>query len=896
MVTHLKVVSWNADGLSNKVSELKYFLTNNNVDIMFIDELKFQQGQVINVRGYVSYIKLRPNSRFGGVGVLVRDCLPHVITKNNSLSSIEHIILTLQNNISLIGVYNSPRNEFTETCLLNLFKTSNKVILIGDLNARHTVWNCHLNNKNGRTLNNFLQGHLDCVLLHTNEHTHFPDNQMTPTTIDIAVTKNVSNVSSLVVTADLNSDHNPIHLTLYNVPNQPTRRTTTTYKDSNWQLYRSFINRELVMRSTIEQPQELEDTLKSFTGLIQRAKEKVAKSFKITRQEQIPEFIIKIIKERNKFRKRWQRFGQQSDKFTMKQLNTQIKSKIQEFRNNTWNTKLRNLDPQDNSLWKMSKLLRKKYEPMPPFKDNLKTYFTDREKADLLVNHFEKVHRIEESSLTEQKKIESIIRQKLANTVKIPSQDLKWLLTTPGEVLAEIKKLSVNKAPGSDEIHNILIKNLPLKAIVQFMYIINAIIKLCHWPAQWKHAQVVPIRKVGKDPTDFKNYRPVSLLSTLGKTTERLILKRINKISNKLNTHDPHQFGFKEKHSTTQQVARIATDVIEGFKKKNTTVMVLLDIEKAFDRVWQEGLLYKMNIAGYPDYMLQLISSYLTNRTMSVKINNSKSPKRQIAAGVPQGSVLGPKLFIIYMQDMPQFPNTKLSLFADDTAIYARSHYAQAANYLLQCHTSKIEKFFNTWKIKINAQKTEQIVFSRKFTNNHIFSPLKIAGATIKPQQVVKYLGVQLDARLNYQAHIQNLINKGYKACRLLYPLLKNNSALSQKNKQILYTSVLRPVITYAAPIWSGKGKTALRPLQSFQNKMLRLVTSKDRFERITTLHDLTQLEMLEEYLTEQTKRFYNATKTNKNELIRNITRQRQQNVTNKSHKLPYEHLPIFLE
>lgn len=896
MVKHIQIVSWNANGLSNKIPELIHYLNHNNIDIIFIHELKFRQDQTLRIRGYQSYIQLRPNSRFGGVGVLVRDGLPHMHIKSLHTSTIEHIIITLQDNTTLIGVYNAPSKNFTEACLAKLLNMSGKVVLIGDLNARHTEWNCHISNKNGRTLSDFLKKHLYCSLLYTNEHTHFPDNNMRATTIDIAITKNITNISPLTVTADLTSDHNPIHLKLYNIPNQATTRTTTTYKDANWALYRTYINKNLEMHSAIEDTATLEEVLKSFTTLVQSAKKKVARTVKVSRKEQLPQAIITLIQDRNKFRKRWQKFGRQTDRQITKQLTYRIKNEIREHRQNEWTKKLTDLDPQDNSLWKMSKVLRKKFEQMPSFKVNNKSYFTDSDKAELLASNFQEIHNIEKSFLPTHHHIENKIRTELESESSIPSKDRRWLLTTPGEVAAVIKRLSTNKAPGSDGLHNILLKNFPQKAVVQFMYIINAIITLQHWPTLWKKAQVVPIKKVGKDPTDFKSYRPISLLSALSKTAERLILKRLNQISKKLDSPDPYQFGFKEKHSTTQQVARITTDITNAYKKKNVTVLVGLDIEKAFDRVWQEGLLYKMHTAGYPLYITKLISTYLNNRTMFVKINNNTSTDKLVMAGVPQGSVLGPKLFTIYIQDIPQFPNTKLALFADDTAIYARSHYAQAANHLLQCHISKIEEHFKIWKIKINAQKTEQVIFSRKFTNTRIMTPLKISGAEVKPQATIKYLGVNMDKRLTYQVHLKELLKKGYTACRLLYPLLKNNSHLSQNNKKLIYTSIIRPIITYAAPVWGGISKTAIKPLQVFQNKMLRLITNKGRYEKIDSLHNLTELETVTDFITRQSTKFYYNTTNNSNKLIKDITKYREHNVTNNKHRLPYQHLPIFRE
>lgn len=158
--------------------------------------------------------------------------------------------------------------------------------------------------------------------------------------------------------------------------------------------------------------------------------------------------------------------------------------------------------------------------------------------------------------------------------------------------------------------------------------------------------------------------------------------------------------------------------------------------KNAFDKVWIAGLIHKLFNFGYSPNIIHLISSYLTNRTMCVKINNTYSRSRTIAAGVPQGSVLGPVLFNIYIRDIPTFHNSNLALFADDTALYVYSFYAQAAGALTQCHLDRVVGFYKEWKIKLNVNKSEVIVFRRKFTNNKLIRQLRV-GSTILPQKIM---------------------------------------------------------------------------------------------------------------------------------------------------------------
>lgn len=453
-----------------------------------------------------------------------------------------------------------------------------------------------------------------------------------------------------------------------------------------------------------------------------------------------------------------------------------------------------------------------------------------------------------------------------------------------------------NKAPGHDEIEYILLKNLPKKAVVQITYIINSIIEQQKYPSEWKKSIIIPIHKTGKNKTEPTSYRPISLLPTLSKITEKIIHNRINKIEKQLKIENKNQYGFKEKHSTVHQIIRITNDIIKGFNSQKNTVMAMLDIEKAFDKVWTVGLIYKLIQQKYPGNIIKLIHSYLENRTLRVRVNNGKSNYKNIKAGVPQGSVLGPKLFNIYINDIPEMPNTKIALFADDTALYAQSYYAQAARYLIQVHLNKLIEYYSKWKIKINENKTDLIVFTKKFTNNKIITPVKINGQDIPVKNDIKYLGVTLDKRLCHHKHVTKTVQKAYGVTRNLYPILKTRSGLTENNKKLIYTTILRPIITYAAPVWCGASKTQMRKLQIYQNKILRLITNSDRYRNIDEMHRQTKIEYIEEYIEKIAQTFY-KNKMDINNEMRQITNIRSHNAPNNlKHKLTYQKLPIYNE
>jgi hypothetical protein len=201
------------------------------------------------------------------------------------------------------------------------------------------------------------------------------------------------------------------------------------------------------------------------------------------------------------------------------------------------------------------------------------------------------------------------------------------------------------------------------------------------------------------------------------------------------------------------------------------------------------------------------METYFTDRKIKVRINNVVSTERTIRAGVVQGSVLGPSLFNFYIHHLPEFPKTNRTLNADDTAIYA-----QAAFFQNRLQLRLISNFFGDWKLKLNESKTMLIIFSRKRTNNKLFDPFKIIDYVMKPTAAVNYLGVTLNSRLNFKLKIKNKLTKANNAIRIICPLIKRNSKLNAENKIILYKALLRPIITYAAPVWSHLSNYALEP------------------------------------------------------------------------------------
>ncbi|GFX09274.1 probable RNA-directed DNA polymerase from transposon X-element [Trichonephila clavipes] len=237
---------------------------------------------------------------------------------------------------------------------------------------------------------------------------------------------------------------------------------------------------------------------------------------------------------------------------------------------------------------------------------------------------------------------------------------------------------------------------------------------LRYFPNAWKTAVIIPILKPGKDPTRADSHRPISLLPILSKLAEKIISARLNDYLERNNILTPEQHGFCPRLSTSHQLLRVVEYIKDAIDRNQYTAAVFLDIQKAFDRVWHTGLLYKLIKFKIPPPLILLLKSYINDRSFTVKINRTYSLTKSAKAGIAQGSILGPVLFNLYVNDIIKSTNTMICMYADDTAILSRDYDPDTLTKNINTHLAHLEKWFSVWKIALNTSKTEAVSFSQK--------------------------------------------------------------------------------------------------------------------------------------------------------------------------------------
>ncbi|KFM66762.1 RNA-directed DNA polymerase from mobile element jockey, partial [Stegodyphus mimosarum] len=357
-------------------------------------------------------------------------------------------------------------------------------------------------------------------------------------------------------------------------------------------------------------------------------------------------------------------------------------------------------------------------------------------------------------------------------------------IATPYEVKDLIKRLKVKKAPGHDSINNYTIKKLPDNCIAKITSIINACLYHRYFPPSWKHAKIILLPKPDKDATKPEGYRPISLLSGFGKLYERIIFTRIKPHLHIL----PHeQFGFRKSLSTTKQLVRLVEFCGDAIHKKQNVALLMLDVAKAFDRVWHEGLIYKLIQQQMKRELIELIVSFITNRKFTVSVGQDLSTIRDIAAGVPQGSILCPILYLMYVADFPnpqRGDNYFMGCYADDTALAVKSANAKHAITKLQDMMPNIEEWCTKWRISINAQKSQLLIIRRKHRKVPIRKKLYLLGSEVPQVNNAKYLGVVLNDNLTWKDNTANIRRKANGVINNLKPLLGKFSPLDLRRKR----------------------------------------------------------------------------------------------------------------
>lgn len=414
---------------------------------------------------------------------------------------------------------------------------------------------------------------------------------------------------------------------------------------------------------------------------------------------------------------------------------------------------------------------------------------------------------------------------------------------TEDGVLCLLHKLDVKKSPGPDELSNTFLSRYAVWVAKYLHRIYTASLDAAVIPDDWRSAKIIPVHKSGST-LEVNNYRPVSLTSTCCKLFEHIIFKAMITYLENNKLLYAQQHGFRSGLSTVTQLAEITDDLIRTLNLKGQTDAIFLDFSKAFDVVPHQNLITKLLAIGIEQKVVAWIASYLSNRRQCVTINGCLSKELAVHSGVPQGSVLGPLLFLVYINDIYFCvePPIQIKLFADDCVVYT-SINNQEDQIKLNDALRSINEWCIRWGLKINRSKTNSVTFTNKTLPLHF--TYFIGNAAITRADRVKYLGVTLTSNLSWETHVENVCSGALKKLSFLKRKLRNTPPTL---KLKAYKALVRPKLEYADIIWSPWQQYLIKKIERVQNLALRFIYSAySRQHSVTNLRNRASLQILEQ-------------------------------------------------
>ena len=384
--------------------------------------------------------------------------------------------------------------------------------------------------------------------------------------------------------------------------------------------------------------------------------------------------------------------------------------------------------------------------------------------------------------------------------------------------------LSSNKATGVDKISSKIIEIAAPAISDSLTYIFNQAITLSLFPHEWKTARVIPLYKNGQRNLPG-NYRPISVLPVISKIMERILYDQLYNYLTKFELLSDSQFGFRKFHSTATALLDRTNDWYMNLDRKMFNLVVLIDLKKAFDTVDHQILLKKLELYGIKGQALSFLESYLSNRNQKCQIQGSVSSEKLIKCGVPQGSILGPLFFLLYINDLPQcLDKTKPRLFADDTNLTVSGDSITDLETAVNSDLEKLRKWLIANKLSLNVAKTEfMLIGSKQMIKNisNLQLNVKIENESIKQVYESKTLGVTIDQHLSWKTNTENICKKitsGISALRRLKEFADKQTLLS------VYNAIVRPYFDYCCEVWDVFGETQSKRLQKLQNRAARII------------------------------------------------------------------------
>ena len=813
-------------------------------DVILINAHGIKTGQQLKIQHYNVYKTNNLNTHNSGTAIAIKSNLTYRIKEDyySDLRSIQ--IETNLGPIVIATEYIPPRTGYLHyPDYFQLFTSQNPVYFLGDINARST----ELGNSNNNIAGNQIKKLIDRKhAIHVGPD--FPTfiTHRSKSSPDIILTNRAVFHNILAVPGPLTpSDHIPIIFKISTNPIMLKIPKRPSFKAANWNNYKTYLEDTPIYQTEHKTIEEIETLVDKITEHIQEASRK-----------HIPEITYRTIPhfhrtpltrqlqtENDALLNTINRLGPNPQRNrSLRNLREQLKQEYQRLRGEMWEQLIEKTDTLRNSkdFWYSIKRMmggNNRQEQKYLKGHNGEDVYEEEEREALFRNYWSTIFKISEEENEEfDKAVDKEVKKHIKNnrnylktdeTVNLGILRLETELITEQEIKRTIKTFK-QRAPGQDKITKYHLDHLPPNIITNLTSILNACLTIGHFPKQWKNSIMIFIPKGNKSPLHHINYRPISLLSILGKLFEKLINSRLTENIEELNLVNKRQHGFIKNRGTDTATGLLYEQIATAKANRYKINIVLRDIGKAFDKVWHQGLIYKLMKNNIPKFLVRILNSYLENRTARIKINTFIGPPFRLMSGVPQGGCLSPALFNFYTHDLPDpTAYSEHIIYADDiTQIITYPGTERMLAAISRNAIDSINRFEHQWKIKTNINKFQIIPIARKNTTK-----ITLNNKTYDMHNEGTVLGVTL-TKQGFTKHATGRINKAKGQLGKLFRFRH----LSMKNKRKIYIATIRSILEYPPIILHAQSTTTQKKMQIIQNKAARIITNTRRLDRKTNV------------------------------------------------------------
>ena len=716
---------------------------------------------------------------------------------NTPLEAVAASIDFPKRKLTVCSIYIPPNSVFTENQFRDLIRQLPKPFLIlGDFNAKHGMWGSGLNDSRGLMMTDVIFDE-ELLVLNDGSPTCIPDSGRDPSCIDISLCSyDIAKLFNWNVCEDLNdSDHYPIFLKS-EVELGIDNRRKWKLDTANWLTFSNLI-------SLPENFLDVNESCHTITNNIVSAAHHSIKrsSGKINiRYHKCwwNDGVEAVVQDRKRALRQFRRCPTPENLANYKKFRAIARKTIKIAKRDSWRNFVSSIADRTSvsDLWRKIKSLKGKSMGNKRIVLNVRNgIFTDANMVgNILCEHFSKASSVlnfREPFLSHLLESELFNVDGSSNNTEAYNGDI-----TLSELKFAINNCS-DSTPGIDEVHYSFFKHLNDVSLSRLLLFFNFIWCNEVFPDDWKISLIVPILKPGKLPADSKSYRPIALTSCLCKLLEKILNLRLCRYLESYNLLHPWQSGFRKRRCTFDCLVRLENNIRLTFLRNEFLFGVFIDIEKAYDMVWHHGLLRKLANLNIKGHMFRFLENFINCRYIKVLYNGVASDSKRVTTGLPQGSILSPLLFNVYINDIFDGVDEGVdgSLYADDCAFWIGDNNFDVAYHKVQDTLNCIAEWSNRWGLMVSGNKSSCVVFSKRRVPPFV-------NFTINDQEVnqcnsVKFLGMVFDSKLTWEKHIKYIIGKCSSSFNLLCMLSHTTWGADRCSLLKIYKSLIRSILDY---------------------------------------------------------------------------------------------------